>query len=76
MAISNIFGVRPKAIWSGRRVGERGFGYDPMFLPDGHERTFGEMDSQEKHGWTPGSPLALSHRARAFKAFAEAKLRA
>jgi XTP/dITP diphosphohydrolase len=30
-----------------------GFGYDPMFLPDGHTRTFGEMTSEEKHGLPP-----------------------
>ena len=58
-------------VWPPR--GEQGFGYDPVFLPDGHERTFGEMSSAEKHGWKPGS-TPLSHRARAFKAFAGAKL--
>jgi XTP/dITP diphosphohydrolase len=30
--------------------GDKGFGYDPIFLPDGHARTFGEMPSEEKHG--------------------------
>lgn len=59
-------------VWPPR--GDLGFGYDPVFLPDGHDRTFGEMTPDEKHGWTPGEPDALSHRARAFKAFAEAKL--
>ena len=38
--------------------GDQGFGYDPIFLPEGHERTFGEMNEAEKE--------ALSHRARAF----------
>jgi XTP/dITP diphosphohydrolase len=38
-------------VWPPR--GEKGFGYDPMFLPDGHTRTFGEMDSAEKHGLPP-----------------------
>ena len=38
-------------VWPPR--GEEGFGYDPMFLPDGHRRTFGEMDSDEKHGLPP-----------------------
>ena len=42
-----------------------------MFLPDGHSRTFGEMSAEEKHGWRPGKPEALSHRARAFKLLAE-----
>lgn len=51
-------------IWPPR--GDQGFGYDPVFLPDGHERTFGEMSAQEKHGWKPGDPTGLSHRARAF----------
>lgn len=48
--------------------GERGFGYDPIFLPEGHERTFGEMSSEEKHGidWRAARPSPLSHRARAF----------
>lgn len=56
-------------IWPPR--GEDGFGYDPVFLPDGHSRTFGQMSAQEKHGWKPGDHEALSHRARAFKLFAE-----
>ncbi|MEN9894268.1 MAG: RdgB/HAM1 family non-canonical purine pyrophosphatase [Pseudomonadota bacterium] len=51
--------------------GTDGFGYDPVFQPTGHERTFGEMTAQEKHGWKPGEPEALSHRARAFKLFVE-----
>ena len=59
-------------VWPPR--GERGFGYDPVFLPEGHQRTFGEMEATEKHGWKPGDAEALSHRARAFKRFAEARL--
>lgn len=57
--------------------GERGFGYDPLFLPDGETRTFGEMTSDEKHGidWSGGRGEALSHRARAFVKLAEACLR-
>jgi len=47
-----------------------GFGYDPMFLPDGHGRTFGEMTSTEKHGLPPQGQ-GLSHRARAFLRLAE-----
>ena len=54
--------------------GERGFGYDPFFLPDGHERTFGEMDSDEKHGIPADGSQALSHRARAFQMLARACL--
>ena len=38
--------------------GDKGFGYDPIFIPDGHERTFGEMETPEKE--------QLSHRSRAF----------
>ena len=45
-------------------VGDRGFGYDPVFRPDGHDRTFGEMTPEEKHGREDGD--GLSHRARAF----------
>jgi XTP/dITP diphosphohydrolase len=46
--------------------GSAGFGYDPIFRPDEHERTFGEMTADEKHGvdWQKGA--GLSHRARAF----------
>jgi XTP/dITP diphosphohydrolase len=58
-------------VWPPR--GEEGFGYDPMFLPAGHDRTFGEMTSEEKHGLPPGG-RGLSHRARAFRKLAEACL--
>ena len=51
--------------------GTLGFGYDPIFQPEGHDRTFGEMQADEKHGWRLGDSQALSHRARAFKLFAE-----
>lgn len=50
--------------------GRRGFGYDPAFLPDGHDRTFGEMSAEEKHGIPADGGEALSHRARAFQALA------
>ena len=49
--------VEGKLVWPPR--GERGFGYDPMFLPVGHDQTFGEMDPDAKH--------AISHRADAFR---------
>jgi XTP/dITP diphosphohydrolase len=39
--------------------GENGFGYDPVFVPDQHDRTFGEMSAAEKH--------RLSHRGAAFR---------
>ncbi|MEN3210695.1 RdgB/HAM1 family non-canonical purine NTP pyrophosphatase [Methylorubrum populi] len=55
--------------------GQLGFGYDPMFRPEGMDRTFGEISSEEKHGvdWQSGN--ALSHRARAFVELAQACLR-
>jgi XTP/dITP diphosphohydrolase len=55
-------------VWPPR--GTAGFGYDPAFLPDGHNRTFGEMTSIEKHGLPPLG-LGLSHRAKAFVKLAE-----
>jgi XTP/dITP diphosphohydrolase len=47
-------------VWPPR--GTRGFGYDPMFVPDGENLTFGEMEPDAKH--------AISHRALAFAKFA------
>jgi XTP/dITP diphosphohydrolase len=55
-------------VWPPR--GTAGFGYDPMFKPDGFDRTFGEMTSIEKHGLPPLG-LGLSHRAKAFVKLAE-----
>jgi XTP/dITP diphosphohydrolase len=55
-------------VWPPR--GTAGFGYDPMFQPNGHSRTFGEMTAVEKHGLPPLG-LGLSHRARAFVKLAE-----
>ena len=52
--------------------GAAGFGYDPMFQPEGCDRTFGEMSAAEKTG-PPDAPL--SHRARAMAALAAACLR-
>jgi len=46
--------------------GGRGFGYDPIFLPEGGRETFGEMQPEAKH--------KISHRAKAFAAFAKAWL--
>lgn len=48
-------------IWPPR--GAKGFGYDPMFVPEGHSQTFAEMDPAEKH--------RISHRAAAFRLLAE-----
>ncbi len=47
-------------------LGERGFGYDPMFVPGGHALTFGEM--------LPSTKDAMTHRARAFEKLAAACL--
>jgi XTP/dITP diphosphohydrolase len=58
-------------VWPPR--GTQGFGYDPLFLPDGHTRTFGEMSAEEKHSLPPQGQ-GLSHRARAFLKLAEACL--
>jgi len=63
--------VEGTLVWPPR--GDAGFGYDPMFLPDGHARTFGEMSADEKHGLPPRGK-GLSHRARAFLKLAEACL--
>ena len=54
--------------------GALGFGYDAIFLPEGLERTFGEIASEEKHGIPADGSRALSHRARAFQDFARACL--
>jgi XTP/dITP diphosphohydrolase len=59
-------------VWPPR--GTRGFGYDPMFQPDGRALTFGEMSAEDKHGLPPRGK-GLSHRARAFVELAEACLR-
>jgi XTP/dITP diphosphohydrolase len=64
--------VEGTLVWPPR--GDLGFGYDPVFLPNGFDKTFGEMSAEEKHGWKPGQPTALSHRARAFQKFAQARL--
>ncbi len=58
-------------VWPPR--GDMGFGYDPMFLPNGFNRTFGEMSAEEKHGLPPRGK-GLSHRARAFLKLARACL--
>ena len=49
--------VHGQLVWPPR--GDRGFGYDPIFLPDGRSVTFGEMDPTGKHD--------ISHRAVAFR---------
>jgi len=54
-----VFGTM---VWPPR--GDNGFGYDPVFLPEGGELTFGEMEPGDKH--------AISHRAKAFDQFVAA----
>lgn len=49
----HVYGV---LVWPPR--GDNGFGYDPMFQPNGYDITFGEMEPEEKH--------RISHRAQAF----------
>lgn len=53
--INGRIGIEPK--------GENGFGYDPVFYPEGSNRTFAEMSNEEKN--------AISHRARALKELQE-----
>jgi XTP/dITP diphosphohydrolase len=53
--------VEGRLTWPMR--GDRGFGYDPIFIPDGHEMTFGEMEPTKKH--------QISHRAIAFRKLVE-----
>jgi XTP/dITP diphosphohydrolase len=58
--------VHGRLVWPPR--GDRGFGYDPMFTPDGYDETFGEMEPTEKH--------RISHRAEAFRKLVAACFRA
>jgi XTP/dITP diphosphohydrolase len=51
--------VEGRIVWPPR--GSQGFGYDPMFVPQGHDITFGEMD--------PAQKLGMTHRADAFAKF-------
>lgn len=55
--------------------GTLGFGYDPIFRPEGRRRTFGELTADAKHAIPADGSRALSHRARAFQALIEAALR-
>jgi XTP/dITP diphosphohydrolase len=52
--------VQGQLTWPPR--GERGFGYDPIFVPDGYDRTFAEIDAAKQR---------ISHRARAFEKLVE-----
>ncbi len=61
--------VEGTLVWPPR--GDLGFGFDPVFMPDGYDITFGQMPAEAKHSWAPGEP-GLSHRARAFAQLVEA----
>jgi len=54
--------VRGQLTWPPR--GDKGFGYDPVFVPNGFDITFGEMEPEKKH--------AMSHRADAFRQLIDA----
>jgi XTP/dITP diphosphohydrolase len=54
--------VDGELVWPPR--GDKGFGYDPVFVATGHDITFGEMEPEEKHG--------ISHRAHAFRQLVDA----
>ena len=54
--------VHGTLVWPPR--GDKGFGYDPMFVPVGYDETFGELDPELKH--------RISHRADAFRKLVEA----
>ena len=43
---------------SSKKKGKKGFGYDPIFIPDGHDKTFGEMEPKLK--------MSIDHRFEAF----------
>ena len=55
-------------VWPPR--GEQGHGFDPVFMPQGYDITFGEMPPEMKHSWAPGK-IGLSHRAKAFGLFVD-----
>lgn len=62
-AVAQVFSGTVEGMIAEEERGEGGFGYDPMFVPEGCDRTFAEMPTVEKH--------SLSHRARAMAALAE-----
>ncbi|MEN2494280.1 MAG: dITP/XTP pyrophosphatase [Hyphomicrobiaceae bacterium hypho_1] len=62
--VGKVYG---RLVWPPR--GTSGFGYDPMFKPDGYNKTFAEMNREEKSGLNTRCNTALSHRARALELF-------
>ena len=65
---NQLIKIDGKIVWPPR--GKYGFGYDAIFLPDGLNKTFGELTSSEKHSWAIDK-VGLSHRAIAFSKFAK-----
>ncbi|MFG1282803.1 RdgB/HAM1 family non-canonical purine NTP pyrophosphatase [Xanthobacter autotrophicus] len=63
--------VEGTLVWPPR--GAKGFGYDPMFVPEDYPKTFAEMTADEKHSMPPKG-FGLSHRARAFLKLSQACL--
>ena len=57
--IANISMGKCEGLIAHAPTGDKGFGYDPVFIPDGFEQTFGELPSEIKH--------SMSHRARAVR---------
>ena len=66
--------ARSRARWSGRRAATTASATIRCSCRDGYDQTFGEMSADAKHGWSHGGGPGLSHRARAFARFAEARL--
>ena len=66
-SLQTLFGeygeVSSANIITDRETGHEGFGFDPLFVPDGYDRTFAEMTTEEKN--------AVSHRARAVRKLAD-----
>jgi len=58
---TNLFIGETKGEIAEARKGEKGFGFDPIFIPEGESRTFAQMDIEEKN--------LYSHRGKAFKTF-------
>lgn len=58
-----VFEGRVEGQIAREKSGNGGFGYDPIFIPDGFDKTFGHFSAEEK--------AAVSHRGRAFAKFIE-----
>ncbi len=69
MDILNSSGARWKAPSSGRHAARPVSAMIPIFQPEGYSTSFGEMRAEEKHGWKPGQPQALSHTGACLQDF-------